>query len=128
VPGGRISFYLNKSDFEAVCANKAHGCGKRCVVTRRNTAYVVRGGYEGPPVGGRPLGLLVAWLARSEICHTKDLHRAAISDIEESFAVRFNARRSVQTLEGFATLVAFERRDFHDDELPLEPLHVRFPV
>ena len=59
VPGGKISYYDNANNIEAVCNNHAHG---RCVLTRRMG--------QAKRVRGRPLGLAVAWLAKG--CHAAD--------------------------------------------------------
>lgn len=61
-PWGRIAYYESKRSFEAVCRNPAHG---KCVLTRSSRG---RGGGPGvPPRGGRPLGLMAAWLLRGNV-------------------------------------------------------------
>jgi hypothetical protein len=127
VPGGRITFYVNKGDFEAVCTPHGRADGTRCVVTRTNSAYASRSSHVGPPIGGRPLGLLIAWLARGcdcERCPDRASHRTTISAIEASFDERYSARLSATHLLGFNFLVSCERQDWHDDELPFEPSRV----
>jgi hypothetical protein len=67
---GWIAFYSSKDCFEAHCLNPNHG---RCVMTRGAGALGQSSTYTGPPVGGRPLGFLLVWLANSHQA-TRDEH------------------------------------------------------
>jgi hypothetical protein len=124
-PGGRISYYLNKLDFEAVCLCPSHSTHTRCVVTRQSNKYAQKSTDEVAWIGGRPLGLLVAWLARSEPHDDRVAHREFVRLIEDDFHVRMRSRQHAMTLPGWAQIQQFERQLLHDDELAIEPLHVR---
>lgn len=60
VEGGRILFYPSRGEFVAHCGNKDHG---RCVLTRTRYGKVPDDDPDAVPLGGRPLGMLLAWLA-----------------------------------------------------------------
>lgn len=117
-PNGIISFYKNKGDFEARC--RCHRA-ERCVLTRQNVAYNDHAAPNDEPRGGRPLGLMVAWLARGE-CACKSDHKESLHDI--NLEERINARVRSVCLPGFAELMSFERHELGDGELPVEPKHV----
>jgi hypothetical protein len=124
VPGGKITFYRNKCDFEAVCSHHKEG-GHRCVLTRQNTAYHASAkGTDSVPIGGRCLGLMAAWLARGCKCRQSD-HKAEVGAI--SFEERFSKREDIAKLDGYSVLESCERQGLHDDELPFEPIHVSMP-
>ena len=80
VRGGKLSYYTQKKFMTAICENKAHG---KCVLTR--TIH----GREGFP-DGRPLGLMVAWLAKGCDLDTKRDHWRSIH--WPTFAERCAAR------------------------------------
>ena len=123
VPGGKFAFYLSKGDFEAICMRKEHkGATARCVLTKQAMTY--KNDKGGVLRGGRPLGLMVAWLARGckDSCDTKACHRDELALID--FKERFDARTSAMPLDGFTELLRKERGDLDDAELPFEPLTV----
>ena len=62
-----MSFY-SKGVFEAVCKNKLHGS---CVASR--TVSKIVDPELGRPRGGRPLGVLAAWLSKHG-CSSKSEH------------------------------------------------------
>lgn len=120
VRGGRISFHPSKGDVEAVCNDDRHKGGARCVITRqcarykRETGELVR--------GGRPLGLMAAWLSRGcdGACISKDSHRELIAHI--SFEERYAGRLEIASLPGYDILAGKERGNMDDSEFPFEPL------
>lgn len=60
---GKITFYASKGVFEATCRNPDHG---KCVLTRTHKAKASSARGQ-PPKGGRPLGLLAAWLEKGGV-------------------------------------------------------------
>lgn len=67
LPGGRVTFYPLKGSYEARCGTLSHG---KCVLTRSCVASAVP--HRAPQ--GRPLGLLVAWLAAGPAADSKAAH------------------------------------------------------
>ena len=72
---------------------------------------------DGPILGGRPLGLLLAWLAKK--CDTRAEHHDYVELIE--YKERFDARKAALDIAGFDKLLAKERQAYGDDELSFEP-------
>lgn len=103
VEGGSISYYASKNAFEAVCENKAHG---RCVLTR--TCRQKGTTADGFPRGGRPVGLLAAWLSYSAGCATKDDHWEA-ARLRPPHALRADMRRLILGTPSGVQLAGFER-------------------
>ena len=106
LPNGRISFYADRGRFEAVCKckNPSHG---KCVATRNNRGRPDRGaGPDAPPIGGRPLGMLSAWLALD--CPSKESHFLPGSFVF-SPEERLAHRRALALLPGGPELLSHER-------------------
>jgi hypothetical protein len=121
VPGGVIKYYPSKGDFEAVCNSAGHPTATaRCVITRQCSSYKI--GERIFRKGGRPIGLMIAWLARGCTCIDRQNHRDVLAEID--FKERYDARMSALAFHGYAALVACEREDWDDEELPFEPLDV----
>eukprot|EP00971_Amphidinium_carterae_P344747 6485336-Amphidinium_carterae.1 len=118
-PNGRISFYLSKQAFEAVCTNPSHSFpGHRCVLTRGNKSKAVKGARR---AGGRPLGFLVAWLKSSTCFPTKADHRN-VANMQFSLADRQAGRGHLMTSAVGVALAAYERaHDENIDGADLEP-------
>jgi hypothetical protein len=122
--GGTISYYVNKRDFEAVC--RQHKDGKRrCVVTRQSTSYARSSSDTRTPTGGRPLGLLCAWLEAGPCCGYRFVHCEQTSVLEEDYDARLAARLRAMTVPGYDAIARHERHALHDGELLNEPLDVR---
>jgi hypothetical protein len=121
---GSISYYARYKRFEAVCGNEAHKRGHtRCVLTRSSDRYMKTAAC-GTVVGGRPLGLMLAWLRRCN-CATQGDHVNELAEVERDFEERKQARIDLGSFDDFLALHACERQELHDNELPLEPLHVK---
>ena len=101
VEGGRVTFYLSKLYYEAVCSNAAHG---RCVLTRSRAK--------------RPLGLLTAWLARGT-CETRAEHWSW-DNLHPPLHERSLRRTFLSATDGGEGLLAWELRDPGDDSEPEE--------
>lgn len=103
-PFGRISYYASKHAFEAVCMIPEHG---KCVLTRTSRA---RSGTEDHaiPKGGRPVGLLAAWLRRADQCHTKDEHWTP-ELLRSLHADRLAGREFVRAAQTGEELLSLER-------------------
>ena len=69
-------------------------------------------------LAGRPLGLMLAWLARGKSCACRGTHKDAVSEI--TFAERCCARLDAMENPAFLALQACERANLEDAELPLE--------
>ena len=63
VPGGRLSYFAN-GNFQAECVVPDH---KACILTRAGTKAVTA-------KKGRPLGLMMQWLACAGLCDTRADH------------------------------------------------------
>ena len=100
VEGGRISYYANKSTFEAVCGNHLHG---RCVLSRTSRGRAGRGSRA----AGRPLAFLLCWLNLHE-CPSKSDHWEKTT-WAFSHAERLAARNQLMETPGGPALAAFER-------------------
>ena len=96
VVGGRLAFYA-AGFFTATCRNPRHG---RCVMTRSSQP-------GGKAAQGRPLGLLMSWLQRSDLCLSKEEHwnKESMPSLEQRTA----ARNQLASVVGGQTLLAFER-------------------
>jgi hypothetical protein len=106
--GGSITYYASKNCFEAHCGNTEHG---RCVLTRHGQRLA---DDEAPlrfskttkkPIGGRPLGFLMAWLSASHDC-TRDEHWSrGLCDFDLDTRVLLRAELSLsdvgQALSGY---------------------------
>ena len=120
MPNGTITWYATKNDFEAVCNHEGHRAGRRCVMTRtavgRETALGVR--------GGRPLGLMAAWLARASgpqvstrAAHWNAAMLASLTSAE-GFSERLIARLDLMSTPGGRDLADLCERDQDDDDPP----------
>ena len=108
VPGGKLSYYSKGSFFQAICSNPAHK--PRCVLSRS--------AEEGrKPSQGRPVGLLLGWLAKGEHLPNKEAHW--MRDNWPSQAERLEYRLGLPVLEGGADLLLCEREKRPDE--PEEP-------
>lgn len=103
-PSGRITFWPAGGKFEAICRNPAHG---KCVLTRTHRAKqgLTPSGF---PKGGRPLGLLAAWLLKADHTDSKEAHWST-DVLGSSFAEREAGRRFVETAPGGDMLLGLER-------------------
>jgi hypothetical protein len=101
VTGGSISFYA-KGVFEAVCKNKLHG---NCVASRSVSKII--DAKLGRPKGGRPLGVLLAWLAKHD-CSTKSEHWS-IENFTAPYAERVLFRLGLQDTADGQELLKHER-------------------
>lgn len=111
VEGGRISFYSSKKSFEAVCGNPLHKTDSRCVRTCGVTSSAL--------CGGRPLGLLAAWLANNAQANKAE-HWAA-DQFSPTFAERQIRRTMLALAEGTEELFAKERPlDDGEQDEPLD--------
>ena len=98
VPGGRVSFYRKGNFFQATCSNPAHL--PKCVLSRS--------AEEGrKPSQGRPLGFLVAWLAKGAELPDKSSHWN--KDHWPSHEERLACRRQLAVVEGGEGLLLSER-------------------
>ena len=116
---GRIAWYATKSAFEARCNNPAHNIGGVCKLTRSNSAR--KRARDGQPLGGRPLGFMLAWLKSSVHFPDKQSHWVK-SEWERLLTqeVRSACRTELQdSLDGQALLS--HERALHAGE-PEEPL------
>lgn len=109
VPRGEIRYYARIRRFAAWCHNEAHG--RRC--RREKVAYEGRGGGQ-----GRPLGLLMAWLARGDDHATSRDHM----DLELliDFESRQIGRQALQAMEGSEAMLAKERPMRNGEDEPVE--------
>eukprot|EP00971_Amphidinium_carterae_P344484 6484906-Amphidinium_carterae.1 len=102
VPGGRISFYMSNNLFEASCNNPHHG---RCVLSRGKDG---RKGKAGKRFGGRPLGMMMKWLADGASHDMKASHWDK-SNWNWSQEQRLEARRALAQISGGQQLLDQER-------------------
>lgn len=108
-PHGKISFYASKNVMEATCRVPSHG---KCVLTR--TVRCRQGTEEHlVPKGGRPLGMLAAWLLKAGAAETKEAHWAFV---RAPLAERVAAREYIKQAEHGPELLAMER-----EQKPTEP-------
>eukprot|EP00971_Amphidinium_carterae_P347987 6490258-Amphidinium_carterae.1 len=111
VAGGKISFYPSKDMFEAVCSNKTH---QRCVLSRTCHSRVLK---DKRVVAGRPLGLMLCWLAAGHDC-TRAGHRNK-DTWNFSHDQRAMARTALSATLGGRDLLACERAKLPtEDEEP----------
>lgn len=98
VSGGSIAFYTSNKVFQAMCSNPFHGA---CVLTRKNTRLA--------HMGGRPLGLMMSWLAMAPVCDTKEAHWEALAELLDNKEFRAAQREVLAATAGGAELLAYER-------------------
>ncbi len=103
MPGGSVSYYANKSAFQAVCDQRSHG---GCKLTR--TSHGRSSGAGEAMSGGRPVGFMAAWLARGHTARNKAAHWER-SMFENSAADRAEARRLIAESEAGRLLLSMER-------------------
>eukprot|EP00971_Amphidinium_carterae_P036783 723281-Amphidinium_carterae.1 len=115
-PHGRISYYDSKSSFEAICTRHAN-----CKLLRTAKAKKRRIASDEHPVGGRPLGLLAAWLLDAEP-GSKETHRDTTKLLSYKTATRQAARAELSSKAGGAELLALERPTLTGE--PDEPEHL----
>ena len=109
VPGGAIYYYEHDGRFTAVCDNALHGS---CVLTRSNT--------RAAGMRGRPLGLMMGFLAVGALHDTKESHWAELGDLVGNHAVRSELRLALSGIPGSGDLLAKERpRDAGEPDEPL---------
>lgn len=110
LPGGKVTFYERGRFVEIVCNQVGHG---KCVLTRKvDGDKRLRNAAQ-----GRPLGLAVAWLAKSPACATKAEHWALDSGwptLEE----RRSGRSRLQAMQTDASraLLAAERQQWPGED------------
>lgn len=114
---GMITFFSSNGNFQATCT--VHG-DQRCTLTRKGSAaqkQTRRG------VGGRPLGLLAAWLSMGETAASKEEHIAPSSITglagADVAAYRRQMRAELADIPGSEILFAQERPK--DDDETSEP-------
>lgn len=101
--GGRITYYASKTSFEATCSNRDHG---KCVLTR--TVKARRGGGD-IPRGGRPLGMMLAWLHFCDVDSKAEHWERERWEAMFSHELRGELRGMVQALPNGPALLACER-------------------
>jgi hypothetical protein len=130
IDGGAVIYYPSKTCFEARCSRHAN-----CVMTKGITGVILASGSGDVPVpvGGRPVGFLMAWLAAGVDLATKEehWHRALFASLDQGF--RMLGRMEASHCETGALLLSYERELAHgeDEEAPtLDGLlpHDRFIV
>ena len=99
VPGGVLRYYETTKLFTATCANPAHG---RCVLSRTSEAGRRK-------AQGRPLGLLMSWLARGEDAGTKEEHWSKDLCLSPSATTRAEHREVLEGLIGSQDFLERER-------------------
>eukprot|EP00971_Amphidinium_carterae_P193204 3834352-Amphidinium_carterae.1 len=115
--GGRIAFHVSKDAFECTCANPAHNFGgRKCVLTR--TCKSKKSDASGRPLGGRPLGFLMAWLKASHT-GTREDHWNKSKWKLWTPAYRLECRNELAALPGGTELLSLERE--RAGEEPVEP-------
>eukprot|EP00971_Amphidinium_carterae_P352747 6492721-Amphidinium_carterae.4 len=120
VDGGRISFYANKSNFEAVCDNKLHG---KCVLTRTANGRKSKG--RAGVRGGRPVPFLALWLSRCK-CATKAEHMDRDAN-NFSHKERDDMRKLLSVLPEAQDLLDHERQREDDETSEPEDLAGLWP-
>eukprot|EP00959_Pyramimonas_sp_CCMP1952_P129530 2708524-Pyramimonas_sp.AAC.1 len=106
IHGGRLCYYSQYTNFEAVCGNPDHG---RCVMRRAPKKKF--DGPDGVPRGGRPVGFMAAWLSLSHEVDSRAAHKDTdyLRERLASLDVR-EAQRNLVSLHGDAEgLFAKER-------------------
>lgn len=118
--GGRLCFYKKYENFEAVCGNPAHG--PNCIV--RRTPNRKFAGEDGMPRGGRPPGMLAAWLSLAFACKTREEHKDKAMWKEKFGSQRHRERHReiLSATEGGQKLLTFERRRDLISKEPEEPV------
>lgn len=111
--GHRISFYLARQEFYAVCGRGCHGKLCRKVRTSRGSQDTHKSAQ------GRPLGFLAAWLlgGASEAVDTADAHKWGVACTREE---RVAARARLAACPGAEGLMSYERA--RRDGEPEEPI------
>eukprot|EP00971_Amphidinium_carterae_P347056 6488871-Amphidinium_carterae.4 len=112
---GRISYYCNKSSFEAVCSNPKHGPLGSCNMTRTSKGRL-RGGVE-TEIAGRPLGFLAHWIDCGAAVDTKEQHKSRASLEGYSYVARLAARQKLLERQAGRDLSAFERAQHVGEEI-----------
>lgn len=99
---GKIASYTSKGSFELVCRNPAHG---KCVLARSAKA---RGAVPGRiPRGGRPLGLLAAWLENGHVASKEEHWSPEL--LHATKAAREAGRASIKNATNGPALLSYER-------------------
>lgn len=102
LPEGKVTWYKKGNKFEATCKSRGHG---RCVLTRTGTQSVTG------PLGGRPMGLIAAWMRASPTeAPDQQTHTALGREWErqEHFDRRRSAREAWKAVGAAANLFARE--------------------
>ena len=110
--GGVIRFHHSTGNFEATCKNPAHG---RCVLTRKGleASKKKRKVGAGYARGGRPVGLMAAWLAKKDDVPSKKAHMDLAAELDRD--ARRLARHQLEMEAGGAMLFDFERVSSGDE-------------
>ena len=109
VPGGEIRYYDGIRRFAAWCGNPNHT--NRC--RREKVSYSGRGGGQ-----GRPLGFLMAWLARGADHDTQEQHM--MLDMMIDYQSRLAGRQTLRDTPGSDALFAGERPAVDGEDEPIE--------
>lgn len=102
LPTGKITWYKKYNRFEATCKRPSHG---RCVLTRSGNMSML------PGCGGRPLGLMAAWMnASATDAPDKVSHLAFAVELEHEaqFGRRMAERERLKTTASATNLFARE--------------------
>ena len=114
VDGGLIQFFASNGNFQATCATH----GGRCTLTRKG----IGASSSSRSVAGRPLAMLVAWLAMGTACVDKEEHRdpesvGRLSGPDEH-AWRLEVRQTLRALPEFDEMLEHENGGKADDTEP----------
>ena len=108
-PGGHLQFYPSDGRITATCTNPTHGT---CVLTRFNRVK--------SRMGGRPCGMMVAWLAASAMCELRRDHWDCVPELEADLDYRTAQRFWMIAQPGGREFLAAERDS--DAGVELEPV------
>ena len=118
VANGRIAWYENKAAFEAKCTVPEHNVGGTCKLTR--SGMLRKRSRDGVPLGGRPLGFLMAWLESAHECPDKQSHW-----LKSEWEARYTRERRsacraelAASLDGQALLAHERERDNREEAEP----------
>lgn len=100
---GKITFYASKGVFEATCRNPEHG---KCVLTRTHKGKPPSAPGRFPK-GGRPLGLLAAWMEKGGV-GSKEEHWAP-NVLKPTLAMRRAGREYIRLASNGIALLSKER-------------------
>ena len=97
-PGGYLQFYPSDGRITATCTTVGHG---DCVLTRFNRIK--------SRMGGRPCGMMLAWLASGPVCEHRSDHWSAIPELEADYGFRAAQRAWMMEQAGGPEMLSVER-------------------